>query len=186
MFNSISKLSNKFKYFKSRRFKIKYIYDINNDRRVFCIKGPLGVYFIRINKAILLSVTSFNLLIFSSIKFCLGFLASLQTLIYGLYKGFFATLKTEGVGYKFIKIKGLKKVLSYYLGFGHILFYKFPFNFVFRSLKFRLVLFSTSHILLAYMALQIRGYRSPDPYKSKGVKFLKEALKLKPGKQRQR
>jgi large subunit ribosomal protein L6 len=64
--------------------------------------------------------------------------------------------------------------------------YNFPKGVYFRTLKYKLLIFSKSKRLLSETANKLRGLRPPDPYKGKGLKFAKEVLVFKPGKQRQK
>lgn len=172
----------RYKFFKRYRYKLSILIG-KTGSYYFCIKGPLGLGWIKFSNNILYGIKYF---LFFSKKYCYTVLSVVRHIAYGFHKGFYMGLKTEGVGYKFIKIKGYDNIVSLYLGFGHAMLYRFPINMKFRSLKYRFFLFSTSYPLLINTILNLRSYRIPDPYKSKGIKFLKEALRLKPGKQRQR
>jgi len=50
-------------------------------------------------------------------------------------------------------------------------------------MKYRLILFGNSLPRLREFSLRIKKYRFPDVYKGKGIKFIRDKLSLKPGRQ---
>jgi hypothetical protein len=93
-------------------------------------------------------------------------------------------IKAEGVGIKFKRYSYRSNLLSLKLGFSHKIYYQFASNINMRCSKYRLLLFSNQDSNLSTIGARIRGYRPPDPYKGRGLKYTKERLKVKPGKQR--
>jgi len=113
-----------------------------------------------------------------------SFFSGLSSALRGF--GHFVEIRTEGVGFKFLRFPKAPNLLQLSLGFGHLIFYRIPESVKFRVLKTRLLLFSNDRSILSITARRLRGYRPPDPYKGKGLKYASEILKFKPGKQRQR
>jgi hypothetical protein len=104
-----------------------------------------------------------------------------------LYKfGTFSKVKAEGVGLKFKRYTRSSKLISLKLGYSHTIYYQFPNRVSIRVGKHRIAMFSHSLSLLSEVSSSIRGYRPPDPYKGRGLRYDDERLKLKPGKQRLR
>lgn len=161
---------------KKKRLRVFVVKD-----QYLAIKGPLG------NLMFNLDFHVYNRkLFFPSTALANTFFSRARSLIKGLIYGFFIELKTEGVGLKFMRFSRASRLLNLSLGYSHSIIYKVPSAIKFRCLKYRLLLFSNHFPILTKTAAIIRGYRPPDPYKGKGVKYAGEALKLKPGKQRQR
>jgi len=163
------------------RIKLKRIRFWFIDNQFLVVKGPLGKLFFKSSFLIIK-----KRLFFTSKAAANSFFSRARSLIKGLIYGFFIEIKTEGVGLKFFRYSKAPRFISFSFGFSHTIVYKMPKSIVFRCHKYRLILFSNRLTLLSLIAKRIRAYRPPDPYKSKGVKFASEALKLKPGKQRQR
>lgn len=148
---------------------------------ILLIKGPLGCLMFKSN----FTYTKTRLF-FSSKASANAFFSRVRTILKGLIYGFFIELRTEGVGLKFMRFSLAPQLLSLTLGHSHSILYNLPKAIKFRCLKYRLFLFCNRLPLLTTIAHRIRGYRPPDPYKGKGVKYMSEVLKIKPGKQRQR
>jgi len=155
------------------------LYVVKN--QYLAIKGPLGNVTFRCDYEI-----SNRKLFFPSKALANIFFNKTRSLIKGLLYGFFIELRTEGVGLKFMRFSTAPQLLSLSFGFSHTILYKMPAGIRFRCLKYRLLLFSNQITTLTKIAFRIKGYRPSDPYKGKGVKFITEVLKIKPGKQRQR
>jgi len=110
----------------------------------------------------------------------------IRRVIHGILHGYFVEIRTEGVGFRFIRYQRAPSLIGLTLNFGHMIFYKFPKSVRFRCLKYRLLLYSNRPEVLYETASRIRNYRRPDPFKGKGLKYAKERLKFKPGKERNR
>lgn len=161
---------------KRKRLQIKIIRN-----GLLLIKGPLGKLSFKAN-----FIAMKRKLFFSSKAAANCFLSRVRSLLKGLIYGFFIELKTEGVGLKFMRFSTAPQLINLSLGYSHSIIYKIPQAIKFRCLKYRLLLFCNRATLLTKIAQRIRGYRPPDPYKGKGVKYTSEVLRIKPGKQRQR
>jgi len=107
-------------------------------------------------------------------------------MLHGIFHGYFSELKTEGVGFRFLHDDEYMHILGLSLGYSHPVAIQLPEMIRFRAYKYRLFIFGPDRSVLNELALRIKSLRFPDAYKGKGLKFGKEVLKFKPGKQRQR
>ncbi len=103
-----------------------------------------------------------------------------KNLIQGVTEGFEMKLEINGVGYR-AKLQGSKLELS--LGYSHPVFYDLPEG-VTAELpsQTEIVLKSMEKQKLGQVAAEIRGFRPPEPYKGKGVKYADEHIKRKESK----
>ena len=103
-----------------------------------------------------------------------------KNLIQGVTEGFEKKLEINGVGYR-AKLQGSKLELS--LGYSHPVFYDLPEG-VTAELpsQTEIVLKSMEKQKLGQVAAEIRGFRPPEPYKGKGVKYADEHIKRKESK----
>ena len=103
-----------------------------------------------------------------------------MNLIQGVTEGFEKKLEINGVGYR-AKLQGSKLELS--LGYSHPVFYDLPEG-VTAELpnQTEIVLKSMEKQKLGQVAAEIRGFRPPEPYKGKGVKYADEHIKRKESK----
>ena len=103
-----------------------------------------------------------------------------KNLIEGVTEGFEKKLEINGVGYR-AKLQGSKLELS--LGYSHPVFYDLPEG-VTAELpsQTEIVLKSMEKQKLGQVAAEIRGFRPPEPYKGKGVKYADELIKRKESK----
>ena len=103
-----------------------------------------------------------------------------KNLIEGVTEGFEKKLEINGVGYR-AKLQGSKLELS--LGYSHPVFYELPEG-VTAELpsQTEIVLKSMEKQKLGQVAAEIRGFRPPEPYKGKGVKYADEHIKRKESK----
>lgn len=100
--------------------------------------------------------------------------------VIGLTTGFSKTLEIQGTGYKALpKDKGLE--LS--LGFSHPVNFTPPEGVTLTVKDNRLItVVGADKYLVGQTAANLRRLREPDPYKGKGIRYLGEVIKLKPGK----
>ncbi|MGH7884825.1 MAG: 50S ribosomal protein L6 [Thermodesulfobacteriota bacterium] len=102
--------------------------------------------------------------------------------IIGVTDGFTKVLQIIGTGYK-AEIIGTDKI-KLTLGYSHPIEFSLP-NGVEAKVEDRgttLSLHSIDKQLVGETAAKIRELRKPDAYKGKGVRYLNEVLRLKPGK----
>jgi large subunit ribosomal protein L6 len=99
--------------------------------------------------------------------------------IVGLDKGFTKSLEINGVGYR-AAVKG--KVLELQLGFSHPINFDIPENIEIGVDKNIINIKGINKQEVGQVAAKIRGFRPPEPYKGKGVKYTDEHIVRKAGK----
>jgi large subunit ribosomal protein L6 len=105
-----------------------------------------------------------------------------NNLVVGVTTGFTQKLEIQGVGYR-AAVQG--KNLNLQLGFSHDVVYPIPAGITITSEKPTQI--SVSGIdkqLVGQVAAEIRGYRRPEPYKGKGVRYEGEYVRRKEGKKK--
>jgi large subunit ribosomal protein L6 len=103
-----------------------------------------------------------------------------QNAVTGVSKGFSKELDIVGVGYR-AAIEGKKLVLN--LGFSHPVEYPVPKGIEVKVDKnTHLVVSGIDRQQVGQVAAEIRGFRKPEPYKQKGIRYTGEVLKKKAGK----
>ena len=99
--------------------------------------------------------------------------------IIGLDKGFSKSLEINGVGYR-AAVKG--KVLELQLGFSHPVNFDISDTIEIAVEKNIINIKGSSKQEVGQVAAKIRGFRPPEPYKGKGVKYTDEHIVRKAGK----
>lgn len=110
--------------------------------------------------------------------------ALINNMVEGLHKGFTKELELVGVGYR-ASNQGQKLDLA--LGFSHNIVIELPEEVAVETVSEKgknpvIKLSSYDKQLLGMIAAKIRGFRKPEPYKGKGVKFVGEIIRRKAGK----
>jgi large subunit ribosomal protein L6 len=105
--------------------------------------------------------------------------ALVNNMFEGVTNGFQKQLEINGVGYK-AEIKGQKITLS--LGYSHPIEYVLPEGIAAKTDKNLLILSGIDREKLGGAAADIRGFRPPEPYKGKGIKYVTETILRKAGK----
>ena len=108
----------------------------------------------------------------------------INNMIIGVNEGFTKSLELVGVGYR-ASNQGQKLDLA--LGFSHNIVLEVAKEVVVETISEKgknpvIKLTSFDKQLLGQVAAKIRGFRKPEPYKGKGVKFVGEVLRRKAGK----
>jgi len=104
----------------------------------------------------------------------------IANLVEGVHKGFSKELEIIGVGYK-AEAKGKELVLT--LGFSHPVNYPVPDGITIETPEPTKVKISgIDKQAVGQVAAEIRGFRPPEPYKGKGVKYVDEQIQRKAGK----
>ena len=105
--------------------------------------------------------------------------ALLNNIFIGLDKGFKKSLEINGVGYR-AAVNG--KTLEMQLGFSHPVNYEIPEGIDIKVEKNIIHVSGTDKQQVGQVAAVIRGFRPPEPYKGKGVKYTDEVIIRKAGK----
>lgn len=106
----------------------------------------------------------------------------LANAITGVSTGFTKALEVRGVGYKFA-IAGDKLTLQ--LGFSHDVVVQMPAGVTVAQNpenKMSFIISGYDKQLVGQVAADIRSFRSPEPYKGKGIRYIDEFVKIRPGK----
>lgn len=105
-----------------------------------------------------------------------------NNLVEGVSKGFSQTLEINGVGYR-AAIQG--KNLQLQLGYSHDVIYPIPAGIDIKCEKPTIVIVSGSDKQkVGQVSAEIRGFRKPEPYKGKGIKYAEEKIRRKEGKKK--
>ena len=108
--------------------------------------------------------------------------ANINNLVKGVSEGFTRKLELVGVGYR-AQVQG--QTLKLTLGYSHDIDYKLPEGVKASCpVQTTIELTSSDKQLLGQVASEIRSYRSPEPYKGKGVKYDDETVLRKEGKKK--
>ena len=103
-------------------------------------------------------------------------------LVAGVTKGFEEKLEITGVGFR-AAVQG--KQLNLQLGFSHDVNYPIPEGISIATPKpTEIVVTGIDKQQVGQVAAEIRGYRPPEPYKGKGVKYAGEYIFRKEGKKK--
>jgi large subunit ribosomal protein L6 len=105
-----------------------------------------------------------------------------NNLMAGVTKGFEESLDITGVGYR-AAVQG--KNLQLQLGYSHDIMYPIPEGIAIATPKpTEIVITGVDKQKVGHVAAEIRGFREPEPYKGKGVKYAGEYIFRKEGKKK--
>ncbi len=106
----------------------------------------------------------------------------LNSMMLGVTTGFEKKLELNGVGYR-AQAQGNKLNLT--LGFSHPVSYEMPQGIsVETPSQTEVVVKGADKQLVGQVAANIRGYRPPEPYKGKGVRYADEVVRRKEAKKK--
>ena len=106
--------------------------------------------------------------------------ALLNNMVVGVTNGFSKKLEIVGVGYK-VEKSGKKMTLS--LGYSHPIYVEETDGVTFDVPDANTIIVNgIDKQAVGQIAAQIRGYRKPEPYHGKGVKYSDERIRRKAGK----
>ncbi|MGQ9463493.1 MAG: 50S ribosomal protein L6 [Candidatus Fervidibacter sp.] len=115
----------------------------------------------------------------------------IANMIEGVTKGFEKVLEVRGMGYRVEQKSPIQIVLN--VGFSHPVVVDAPEGITFEVqpqspspqndyLCGRIVVRGIDKVLVGNVAAKIRAIRPPDAYKGKGIRYVDEIIRLKPGK----
>ena len=105
-----------------------------------------------------------------------------NNLVEGVSKGFAQTLEINGVGFR-AAVQG--KNLQLQLGYSHDVIYPIPAGIDIKCEKPTIIIVSGSDKQkVGQVSAEIRGFRKPEPYKGKGIKYAEEKIRRKEGKKK--
>lgn len=106
--------------------------------------------------------------------------AQIANMVAGVTQGYSKVLEIVGTGYR-AQMDGKNLVLQ--LGFSHPVVFTPPAGITIKvENPTRLVISGFDKYLVGQVAANVRGFRPPEPYKGKGVKYLEERVRRKAGK----
>ena len=104
----------------------------------------------------------------------------INNMVTGVTKGFEIALEISGVGYR-AEAKG--DVLNLSLGYSHPINFQLPKGITVEVDKMtKLLVKGIDKEMVGQTAAKIRGFRGPEPYKGKGIKYASETILRKAGK----
>jgi large subunit ribosomal protein L6 len=104
----------------------------------------------------------------------------IANMVEGVTAGFSKQLEIIGVGYK-AEVRPYGLQLS--LGFSHVIEYRAPAGIKLTAPQpTQVTIEGANKEMVGQVAAEIRGYRPPEPYKGKGIKYVGEQVRRKAGK----
>ena len=108
--------------------------------------------------------------------------ALVASMVKGVSEGFTKTMEITGTGFR-AAVTGKNLVIN--LGFSHDVVYPVPEGITITTPKPTLITITgVDKRQVGQVAAEIRGYRPPEPYKGKGVKYEGEQIRRKEGKKK--
>jgi large subunit ribosomal protein L6 len=108
--------------------------------------------------------------------------ANIANMIKGVSTGYAKTMEITGTGYR-AAVQGSNLVIN--LGFSHDVTYPVPAGIKITTPRpTAITVEGVDKRLVGQVAAEIRGYRPPEPYKGKGVRYDTETIRRKEGKKK--
>lgn len=107
---------------------------------------------------------------------------NVANMVKGVSEGFKQVLEIEGVGFR-AAVQGKELVMQ--LGFSHEVRYPMPAGIEIKAEKpTQISITGFDRQMVGQVAAEIRGYKKPEPYKGKGIKYAGERIRRKEGKKK--
>lgn len=152
------------------------------------VKGPLGVLAVPLCEEVEIKLDNDQLTFAAKTdsKFARAMSGTLRALlnnmVIGVSKGFEKKLQLVGVGYR---AQAQGETLNLSLGFSHPVAHKMPAGIKAETpSQTEILIKGANKQLVGQVAAEIRAYRSPEPYKGKGVRYADEVVVLKETKKK--
>lgn len=108
--------------------------------------------------------------------------AVVNNMVTGVSEGFERKLVLNGVGYR---AQAQGKTLNLTLGFSHPVAYQLPEGITIETpTQTEIVIRGIDKQLVGQVAANVRGFRPPEPYKGKGVRYADEQVRRKEAKKK--
>ncbi len=108
--------------------------------------------------------------------------ALVQNIIHGVSTGYAKTMEITGTGYR-ASVQGTNLVIN--LGFSHDVVFPVPAGIKITTPRpTAITVEGVDKRLVGQVAAEIRGWRPPEPYKGKGVRYDNETIRRKEGKKK--
>lgn len=161
-----------------------------SDKNLVTVKGPKGELTQKVDSDITVKEEDGNIIVTRPTeqkkhKALHGlYRALINNMIVGVTEGYKTTQELVGVGYR---ASNTGNTLELTLGFSHPIVFVLPQEVKVSTTAEKgknptVTLESIDKQLIGQIAAKIRSFRSPEPYKGKGVKFVGEVLRRKAGK----
>jgi large subunit ribosomal protein L6 len=107
---------------------------------------------------------------------------NINNMVKGVAEGYRQVLEIEGVGFR-AAVQGQDLVLQ--IGFSHEVKYTIPQHITIKAEKPTVIAISGfDKQKVGQVAAEIRGFKKPEPYKGKGIKYEGEKVRRKEGKKK--
>lgn len=110
-------------------------------------------------------------------------LLNISSILRNFNVGYSIELILVGLGFKVLRSKTMHQ-LRFELHYSHLVVYKIPNDISIKCGKKKLLVFGLVKQRVMNVATEIKQLRVPNVYKGKGIRFISDIVKLKPGKQR--
>lgn len=157
--------------------------EVTIDPQRIAVKGPLGSLEQRLNALVKVAREDGNLVFeptdaSTAANAMSGtYRALVANMVHGVSKGFEKRLQLVGTGFR-VQAQGSSLNLS--LGFSHPVVYQLPAGVKAETpTQTEIVIKGADKQVVGQVAAEIRGYREPEPYKGKGVRYSDERVVLK-------
>jgi large subunit ribosomal protein L6 len=162
--------------------------EIKVDGAAVSVKGPLGTLSQPVSEDVAVQVDGDKVLVSVANESARANTMSgttralLANMVTGVTRGFERKLTLVGVGYR-AQAQGDKLNLS--VGFSHPIVHQMPKGVkVETPTQTEIVLKGMDKQLVGQVAATVRGYREPEPYKGKGIRYADEKVVLKETKKK--
>ena len=159
--------------------------NVGLDGDLITIKGPKGELKRKINTLVNIKTEDDQIVVLvkeesRAARSCHGlFRALIANMVIGVTQGFVRNLEIVGVGYR-AELSG--RTVTFHLGYSHPITFELPAGIDADIERTRISLRGIDKDLLGRTAAKIRGFRKPEPYKGKGIKYVEENIRRKAGK----
>jgi large subunit ribosomal protein L6 len=162
--------------------------EFKKDGNIVTLKGGKGSLSLELNNEVELSEENNVLQVSprSGSRFSIAIAGTMRALLAnmarGVSDGFERKLELVGVGYR-AQAQGNKLSLS--LGFSHPVVYEAPEGITVETpSQTEIIVRGSDKQVVGQVAAEIRGYRPPEPYKGKGVRYANERVVIKEAKKK--
>jgi large subunit ribosomal protein L6 len=160
--------------------------EVRLDKNTVHVKGPKGALALDVHPEMLVTIADGEVTVGRPSeqprhKALHGLTRTLiSNMVDGVTQGFSRKLEIQGVGYRAEK-KG--DGITLHLGYSHPIVFPAPEGIDLQvPVPTEVVVAGTDKALVGQVAAEIRGFRPPEPYKGKGVRYVGEQVRRKAGK----